>query len=841
MDVSAQKHTLGDSIVRAVEPGYDSVSKTHRRFFGESYRKLWATPVKMKVFSFKDYGGLKIDEEGGGRQTKSLHLVDASGQKWTLRTIQKYPDSVLPEALRGTLAASIVQDQVTAEHPFGALVVPTLAQALGIPHANPQVVYVSDDPALGKYRKEFANKVFLFEEREPSDVDKTDNNDKTQKKLEADNDNHVDAKLILRARLLDFILGDWDRHGDQWRFEQIEDGKGTYFKPIPKDRDQVFYNGTGIFPTILSLNDSFEKFQNYNTRIRAIDFWNLNNQDFDRYYLSRLGKQDWLEQIADAQKLLTDQVISEAVKRMPPAIYRLSGPPITNKMIARRNGLKDQALTYYKFISHSVEVLGTAKKEYVDVTNNADGSVHVKINKISKEGKIEQVTFERTFDPADTKDVRIFALDGDDVFSMHGVDRSPIKVRMIGGDGEDTFNVDSSIKSHGNRYIYDRSDQKNIFPNAGQVKLRTGTDTLVNYYKRKYFKYSYWQPLLLASYNRDYGFQLIPEVIVVKQGFRKEPFASRQTFIANYGFGNNSLYLGYKGEFTKAIGGSDLVVNAFSKGPNYKYSFFGTGNESVFLNNEDQGTDVYYYRNTYDYVETNIGLRQRPGNWAFTESLTGQYYNGEGGKNQSKFIKNYADQHPDERVFDTKWYAGVTVNANYDTRDKSLVPHRGVNWNTTISGITGIKQNEHSYGQIKTEFSFFITPPSDSTFVIANRIGGGTTIGNAEYFQQLTLGGNVNLRGYYFQRFTGKSYAYDNLEVRFKLFDFNSYVLPGTVGAVGFNDIGRVWSPGENSNVWHDGFGGGLYFTPAQLILIEGLVGFSKEGAYPYFTVGFRF
>jgi hypothetical protein len=61
------------------------------------------------------------------------------------------------------------------------------------------------------------------------------------------------------------------------------------------------------------------------------------------------------------------------------------------------------------------------------------------------------------------------------------------------------------------------------------------------------------------------------------------------------------------------------------------------------------------------------------------------------------------------------------------------------------------------------------------------------------------------------------------------------------VGLIGFNDIGRVWVPGESSDQWHDGYGGGIYLIPAQLVLIEGVVGFSKEGALPYISVGFRF
>src|SRR6185312_1992000 len=117
----AQTKVGADSITVAVEPVYDSVSKLHRTIFGESYRKLWSEPVTLKICRLnQEKGGLKIEQRGGGMQTKSLRLKDANGQEWVLRTIQKYPEKVLPPNLRQTIAKDIVQDQISAEHPFSA-------------------------------------------------------------------------------------------------------------------------------------------------------------------------------------------------------------------------------------------------------------------------------------------------------------------------------------------------------------------------------------------------------------------------------------------------------------------------------------------------------------------------------------------------------------------------------------------------------------------------------------------------------------------------------------------------------------------------------------------------
>jgi hypothetical protein len=231
----AQNAGKADSITVAIAPEYDKVSGFHRFWLGESYRKIWATPVKLRIMDLqKEKGGLTITKLGGGMQTRSLRLKDASGKEWVLRTVQKYADRSLPENLRATIARDITQDQVSTNHPFASLIVPTLAGALDLAHAKPEIVYVGDDPGLGEYRKDFANAAYVFEERSPFE-EKTDNTEKAQKKILKDNDTHADQKMTLRARLLDFLLGDWDRHEDNRRGSVAKTVDGTTNSPLPRD------------------------------------------------------------------------------------------------------------------------------------------------------------------------------------------------------------------------------------------------------------------------------------------------------------------------------------------------------------------------------------------------------------------------------------------------------------------------------------------------------------------------------------------------------------------------------------------------------------------------------
>src|SRR5258705_12267870 len=59
----------------------------HRFFFGDRYRGLWTTPIKVPVLDLKTFaGGLKPTERGGGQQTKSLRFTGAEGRPYQFRS-----------------------------------------------------------------------------------------------------------------------------------------------------------------------------------------------------------------------------------------------------------------------------------------------------------------------------------------------------------------------------------------------------------------------------------------------------------------------------------------------------------------------------------------------------------------------------------------------------------------------------------------------------------------------------------------------------------------------------------------------------------------------------------
>ena len=192
-------------------------------------------------------------------------------------------------------------------------------------------------------------------------------------------------------------------------------------------------------------------------------------------------------------------------------------------------------------------------------------------------------------------------------------------------------------------------------------------------------------------------------------------------------------------------------------------------------------------------------------------------------------------------IYNSKAFGGVVLNANFDNRDNVLLPTSGSFFNIKTQAYKGLNSFSKSFAQIVSEISIYKKLDRQSYVVIANRLGGGFTLGKPTFYQSLFLGGHENLLGFRQYRFAGERMLYNNFEIRLKIANISSYILPGQLGIMGFYDVGKVWAKGYNSDIWHQGLGSGVYFAPAQLAVFQLVAGYSKEGWYPYFTMGLRF
>src|SRR6185436_6999085 len=58
-------------------------------------------------------------------------------------------------------------------------------------------------------------------------------------RINRDPNQRVDARALLTARLVDFVLSDNDRHRGNWKWARMSDASPVIWVPIPRDRDQA--------------------------------------------------------------------------------------------------------------------------------------------------------------------------------------------------------------------------------------------------------------------------------------------------------------------------------------------------------------------------------------------------------------------------------------------------------------------------------------------------------------------------------------------------------------------------------------------------------------------------
>lgn len=823
-----------DSAWVQANPAYDSVGNLHRKLLGENYRKEWAAKTLVPVIRIsKVAGGLTPTQRGGGHQSLSLRLEDKKGKEWVLRSVDKNPEVIIPAAIRQTFAKDIVQDNMSAQHPYSALIVPPVAAALQVPHANPVIGLVSPDANLGMYEKLFANKLFLMEEREPAG--KSDNTIKMLDQLLKDNDNRFDSALYLRAKILDLFLGDWDRHFDQWRWHDDQKGSGKRYIAVPRDRDQVLYVNEGFLPNSASRPWLLPYLQGFKGRIKDVNTFMYNGRQLSSQFLNQFDYETWMHISKESIGKLTDDVLTDALQRLPESAKAIRYNQLLQQLKERRGNMEKAMSKYYYFVSKIVDIRTTNKNEYVEIKNEGDQTLQVTIFKLSKEKKIKEQLYSRTFLSSETKEIRLFIGKGDDSVLINNTS-SPIKLRIVGGKGDKKYNVVASARTI---KLYDKKHNAVFEGDESKIQKHLSDDSLNTVYMPSDL-YNVTGPVIAAGYNRDDGILIGAGIKHVKRGFRKLPYGSMQQLSFTHSFSSGAWLVKYKGEWIKAVGNADIVLNGTAKAPNNTQNFYGLGNETSF---NKTGDYVRYYRAKFNLYQADAWLRWRNKSAALSAGPSFQYYHFNETKNAGRFITSNTQLHTYDSatINEDKYFAGATAQFLYDRRDSRILPSTGGYFNVRLTGYAGLNSYAKSFAQATSEFVIYKSLDRQSAVVIANRLGGGVTVGNAAFYQSLFLGGHENLQGYRQYRFAGDHMLYNNFELRIKLADIANYILPGQLGITGFYDIGRVWVNEFKSNEWHQGTGAGIYFAPAQMAVLQFTMGYSREGWYPYITLAVRY
>lgn len=844
--VDTKNIDYSDSVITTFASDMYTKKRKRAGMLGNNYRKEWTTEVHdIPYFDIgKELGGMKILKKGGGQQTISLRLETKNKNQYVLRSIEKYPESAVPVDLRNTFAEDIVTDQISAAYPYGAYAIPSMAEAAGIYHTNPRLFYLPDDPRLGIYRHTYANGLFLFEERPAKnrkDVASFGrskdivNTFEVLKKTRKDGDHYVDQEFALRSRLFDMVIGDWDRHADQWRWASFKDEDGnTFYRPIPRDRDQAFFWSDGWLLKIASYNWSVAKFQGFHEKIRDIHGMNFNGRYFDRSFINQPDRATWTEIAKDLQSRLTDEIIENAVRDVPPEIFSIRGEEIINKLKTRRNDLALYADKYYDFISKEVTILGSDKKEHFVIERLSDEQTKVTVYLLkTKSEDVKRRTYERIFYSAETNEIRLFGLGEKDVFDISGMASKGIMIRIIGGNGDDIVNDYSQLSGVGKKTVlYDNKVGTSIEGKKNIKNLTTDKNPLINDYNRKEFQYNVTAPIVYPGYNPDDGIFIGIGLMLKRQGFRKYPFKSNHIFRADIAPKSRSYDFSYKGTFTETIGKWNLVINANVFAPSYTDYFYGYGNETNF-DEEEFNIDSRYYSSRYVQYIFYPELERKSKNELHQFIIGGGYQSvnvksslNDLNDEQDRFIITYANSLDYQLLDVQRHYLALYGSYTYNNTDNNFMPSEGIKWNLFLIGLKDIdnKAIDVNLQRIRTDISYYYTFGRFLKSTLAMRVGGVLSNGNFEFYHAAKSGGTNTFRGVRKFRFYGQHSFYQNTELRIKLLNIRNPILPTTLGLVLFHDFGRVWVSNDpstesgESNKIHRAFGAGIWLAPLNKI-----------------------
>ena len=823
-----------DSVNVRVHPSYNNVNSFHRWLFGENYRREWAAEVKLPLIRISQvHGGLVPEEFGGGMETKSIRMEDHSGKEWVIRSVEKVPDKLLPEDLRQTFALDWIDDEYSGQHPYSALIVPPLAAAAGVPHANPVIGVLVADSAMGLFSKQYAGRVVLLEERQP--IGESANTPKMISNLVENNAYQVDGQEFLRARLLDLLIGDWDRHEDQWRWALRKDGKDKVYIAVPRDRDQVMHVNQGVFPTIAAMPWIDPVIGNFDGEIPDVKYSMFKARFLQPYPTAQINYADWMRITKDFVNAETDQVLEDAINRMPPASNLIRRNELLSKLKKRRDNIPVAMDQYYRFIYRIVDIRLSDNNERVIIGDTTDKAMHITVYKLKLDGKAGEPLMDMTYLPQITQEIRLYTEGGDDQVFVNNRSSS-IKLRIIDSIGEKAIHVQQSFKKID---IYGLKDSGRFSGDLSRMRNRLSSDTLNTRFLPTN-PYNLWVPNMTGAINRDDGFLLgLGFRYEGKDGFRKLPYSTVQDLMITHSFETNAFRLDYRGQWIKAIGKADITLNAIVEAPDNTMNFFGQGNGTVLNKTGDYHE---FYRARFSLYQFDPALRWNTGNKS-TISIgpSLQYYhsnpadNIDRAVNQPGLITSY-----DSSTFNhTKLDLGLAAIFISDRRNNKLLPSTGFYLQVKAQGFTGLTSNTRSFAQLIPEFTYYQKVDTGAALVFSDRVGGGVSIGNPAFYQSLFLGGQGNLLGYLQNRFAGQQLFFNDLQARLRLATIPGYILPGELGATGFFDTGRVWSKGESNAIWHQGQGVGIYFAPAKLTIIQVIAGHSSEGWYPYIAFNF--
>ncbi|MEO1714034.1 MAG: hypothetical protein AAFU60_11945, partial [Bacteroidota bacterium] len=454
---------------------------------------------------------------------------------------------------------------------------------------------------------------------------------------------------------------------------------------------------------------------------------------YDRHFLSEMDREDWLQAARNLQTNLTDEVIEAAFNDWPDTLDAQYGEEIRGYLKQRRDNFEAIAMRQYEFLSKIVNVRGTNDDELFDITRGSAGKTTIKVYELSKKGNKKDLLYERTFYPKETKEIRLYGFGGKDDFKIEGEGNKGILIRIVGGFGKDEVENEAIGIGRGKTKVYDEPEGMKL---EGKVADKRSKKLDVNEYDREYYRYNTHFPLINFGFNPDDGFAIGAGLLSTLHGFRKEPYAAFHSVGFSVFTATGAFNFNYSGDFTGALGKSDLIVDASILNPEF-VNFFGFGTNSV---NPLAGFNF----NRVRLEHYRLGLSSR---WRLN-----------GNRNTLRFgpvLETISLSERDNQImadpnfpevplqdFSFKHFAGANLQFSIDGTDGKANIRNGLRITADADYRKRLDSGDDNSGFLRTggAFSLYLTIPIKSVDVtLASSVGGDYTFGDFEFYQAPSL------------------------------------------------------------------------------------------------------
>lgn len=826
----------------------------HKFIWGDRYRSYLGTPVTARIAILDTlYSGLEIIKQGGGHQSFSARLEDEIGRHYVMRGLQKDALKFLrfkvpgiayvEEDFKGTFAEDVVYDFFSTAHPYMQLVIDPIAKAAGINHANTQLYYLPKQPGFKFLGPDYGDQLYFIEERpmmeqkdyegynraNPDEKGEAVNFESTTDVLEKLNRSEkysIDQRAYIRARLFDMLVGDWDRHEGQWRWIQYEvSDDDIRFIPIPKDRDAAFSKFDGVaIPLIKMLMPDVRFWQSYDTDIKNVKWFNAEANNLDIAFLNKHDASVWVEEAKIIQSNVTDEIIDQAFTRLPTEIQDEASDDIKRKLKGRLKNLDGIAKRYGDIMQKVVVIHGTHKDDKIEVTRLPKGKTKVVLKRLKTDAP-NPIFFERTFDRKETKELWIYGLNDDDEFVVSGEGDREIMVRLIGGHGDDVFD----ISNRKNLKVYDWKHEKAEFTDKTPRKQFTPLYETNTFIYRE-FKENSNVIFPNLGFKSDNGIFVGLKDTYTNHGFNGEDFRYKHTLSANYFFNFGAVEAEYVGLFANIIPNWNLETIGYYTSSRFVHNFFGYGNDTEY-DKDEVSKDFNRARIRQFKLRSGIGYRSIHFHALF------ENYKVEESSNRWVNSNNI-----NEAIFESQNYIGAEADILYENADARDFPTRGLYFKAVLGYKKNIKLDNNQFGYAALKLGFDKKLIASGDLVLGSKAEIRTNFGDDYLFYHAqTIGGDTGLRGYRNDRFAGKSSFYQSTDLKWRVKEFVTALTPITIGVYGGFDYGRVWVSDDTSNTWHNSFGGGFWLGSLNALSINAGYFVSDEDAIIQIGLGFGF